>query len=146
MQKSFNLKGCQVLVDNLPVSGFDTGDVVIVQYDSDQWTKTVGADGEAVRHKTNNEAGSFEFKLGYGSMTTQRLEAIRQLDRAAGKTVSILVFDPASGSRAFTPAGWVIKPPALMLGAEAKGRAYKFDCGRLTMDHSGISGIGANIG
>jgi len=141
--KSFNLARCIVTVGTIPISGFGDGDAIVIAKDSDAWTKTVGADGEVCRHKTNNESGSITFNLMYSAAVTALLDALRTADALTGAgTVPINVTDLASGSEFFVPAAWLKKSPDVTLGREAGDRQFVFDCTRIIDRHSGIPGIG----
>ena len=143
-QKSFNLGRCMVTIGTIPVSGFADGDAVVIAKDSDAWTKTVGADGEVCRHRTNNESGSITLNLSFSSQTNTLLDALRMLDTATGAgDVPVTILDLASGTEFFAPSAWIKKAPDTTFGQVAGPRQWVLDCSRIIERNRGIPGIGA---
>lgn len=144
MQKSFNLARCLLTIGTIPVSGFSDSDAITIAKDSDAWEKTVGADGEVCRHKTNNDSGTITFNLIYSAHVTALLDALRQLDETTGAgAVPVTCLDLASGTEVFAPSAWIKKSPDLTFGKQAGPRQWVLDCSRIIVRHKGIPGIGA---
>jgi hypothetical protein len=144
MQKTFNLARVLLTIGTIPVSGFADGDAIVVAKDSDAWTKTVGADGEVCRHRTNNDSGSITINLSYSSQANGLLDALRALDATSGGgAVPVTVLDLASGTEFFAPSAWIKKAPDATFGREVGPRQWVLDCSRIIERNRGIPGIGA---
>jgi len=142
MAKTYDLKKVILTVNGIPVTGFQDGDAVSVEFDSETWTKTVGSDGEVCRSRTNNNTGKVTITLMYSSMVNDAFNAQKVLDRATGLgTVSILIKDLSSASTVFVPQAWIQKEPTQTYGKEMGNREWVFDCSAIEKIDGGIPGL-----
>lgn len=145
-QKSFDLTKVVFTIDGVPITGFQDGDAIVIKADADLWSKTVGADGEVVRSRVNNPAGSVDVNLLYSSMSNSYLNTIKALDRALGQgTVAMQVVDLASGTTVIVPQAWVKRQPDITFGREAGPRTWTMDASRIEVVDRGIPGFGGRI-
>lgn len=139
MAKTFNLKRCLITVNGVPVSGFADGDAVTAARNEDSYSLTIGADGERLRNRSNNNSGRLTFNLMYSSPLNTVFQGLNTLDESTGLgQAAILITDLNSGSSAFAAQAWVVKPPDLTLGMEAGAREWVFETGDLQLNHAGI--------
>lgn len=139
MSKTFNLKRCLITVNGVPVSGFADGDACTAARNEDSYSLTVGADGEALRNRTNNNSGRITFNLLYSSPLNTVFQALGTLDEASGLgQAAILITDLNTGGSVFAARAWVVKPPDFTVGMEAGAREWIFETGDLQLNHAGI--------
>lgn len=58
-----NFKNTQAVVAGNILTGFADGDAISAEPNEDKWTQTVGVDGNVTWNESNNETGTFTFKL-----------------------------------------------------------------------------------
>lgn len=139
MAKSWNLKKCIVTVGGVPVSGLADGDAMKVAMNEDAYKLKVGADGEAVRSKTNNRSGKITLTLKYSSNLNTVLEAYRLTDDLTDLgQFPVQVQDLNSGTTVFAPQAWVLKPPDLTFGMEESTREWVLESGEIITANVGI--------
>lgn len=139
MAKTYDLKRVLMTVNGVPVSGFDEGEAVTVEFNEDAWKMKVGADGEAVRSKTNNRSGKLTFNVLYSSSANNIFESLRLADELTNSgQAAIYLKDLASGTEVFAARAWVTKSPNITFGQEAGAREWVFETGEMLVTHVGI--------
>jgi hypothetical protein len=109
---SYNLNAVSCVVGGALISGAAEDGLVEIEFDDDAWTLTKGADGTAVRSKTNDRSATVTIRLMPGSPSNLVLQAIFAADELSGLgAVPFALRDPSSNDT-FTSAGlWVQKLP-----------------------------------
>jgi hypothetical protein len=127
--KTYDAKSVSVIVDGVYLT--DLGESMVeIEKDEDNFSVVVGAQGDTVRSKVNNNLGTITVTL------QQTSPQIAYLDKLAnsGALVPISVIsagDPketTSSTEAF-----IKKPASRTYGAEAEDREFEFQCLDLQM-------------
>lgn len=117
--KTYNGKNKLLIINGIPVSGFDESDMFTIARAESVFEEKVGADGELTRQTTNNRTGTVVIKLLYSSNANAVLSDLLGLDETAGAgTFSFLFQDLdgeslAAGARCYVK-GW----PETAIGKE----------------------------
>lgn len=97
--KTYDPKQVQIIVGGVPITGFADGTFVRVGHRNVAWELSVGADGEGVRTKSNDESGFIEITLQQSSKSNQYLSDLYNADRLSNAgLVSGLVKDGSGSS------------------------------------------------
>lgn len=122
----YNFAHCAILVDGLPVEGFNGDDGVEIAYESDVWTSEAGADGEVVRSATNDRRATITFHLNETSALNAFFRAKVLVGRTAGigDTFSFFLKDLHTGETVTAPQCWVQTDPGVSKARAAGARDW----------------------
>lgn len=139
--KTYDFKQVSVSIGGNLITGFAEGDDAIkVTPDADDWSLSVGADGEASRSKSNNAAATVVITLKQTSDANDVLMGLRNLDRATGKgAVPVFIKDSSGRALHSSDKGWIQKLPEATYGANAGNREWTLRCGEM------VHNIGGNV-
>lgn len=138
--KTYDFKQVAVIIGGRQITGFAEGDdSVSVEQDSDAWTKTVGADGEVTRSKSNNNAGKIMVKLMKTADSNDFLMGLYNSDKLnnAG-LVPAMIKDNSGRALHVAEQAWIKKLPAASYGATAGVVEWEIDVGDM------VSTLGGN--
>ncbi|MHA6481062.1 phage structural protein [Paenibacillus sp. strain BS8-2] len=124
MNATYDAKTVTVTVGGVYITGFGES-MIEAEKDEENYTVTVGAQGDTVRSKVNNPLGTITMTLLQSSPQVAYLD-----DLAASGTlvpISIIYAGPPKESITVTQA-FVKKPAARTYGSEAEDREYEFQC------------------
>jgi hypothetical protein len=115
--KTYNPKNVTItLVSGLGahiVKGYDDGQFINIEYESDAYDHIAGADGEEMRVKKNDRRASCTITLLQSSDTNNYLSNLENLDRVSDSGVAaFLLKDASSGEIVATDSVWIKKRPA----------------------------------
>lgn len=116
-----------VLVD---AGAYHDGDFVSLEPVADRFTSFVGAGGEVVHSRTNDNRWTVTLRLHQASPTNSLLSAIAELDRIApnGAGVFPLTVNDSSGNALyFGEKARIMKVPAANFGTEVSVREWTFE-------------------
>lgn len=122
------------------MDGFQDGEGVTIEQDTDGFTKKIGADGKVTRSKTLNRSARVTIKLMQTSACNDLLSAVYNLDIAApnGAGVGPLYIRDRNGRSVFSAAeAWIAKAPDVTFDREATAREWIIDCAVLDQFHGG---------
>jgi hypothetical protein len=128
--KQFHTYGAdQIIVEfaGLIIHGFDDDDAVSIEYEDDDFTTTVGVDGEVTRSKNINMPATATLHLKYTSTSNDALSALSLLDRNAPGGAGVGTFkvrDRFGTTRYFAPQAWIQSRPSESIGREAGSREW----------------------
>lgn len=95
------------------VKGFDDGQFINIEYESDAYDHVVGADGEEMRIKKNDRRATCTITLLQSSDTNQYLSNLENLDRVSDSGVAgFLLRDATTNEVVASDSVWVKKRPA----------------------------------
>lgn len=139
--KTYDPSNVQVIMGGVPVTGFADGTFINISFDEDQYTKTVGADGEVSRSKSNNNTATVALTLKQTSSSNDALSALYQADRLNnGGAVPFMVKEIGTGrTLCFTQACWVQKLPDVGYSKDVEDRAWTLATGQMEIFVGGNS-------
>jgi len=112
-----------ILID----AGFADGEFVRIEQEADDFTDSVGTDGEVTRSKTKDGRATVTILLGQSSQSNQALSALSNLDRAApnGAGIVPLMIRDRGGQSLYTATEcWISKPPDVSFDREPTTREW----------------------
>ena len=129
--KIYNLKLVQFIIGGVPITGGFTDDAITLVPDSDEFTKTDGADGNTVWSETNINTYTLTVSVSEASNAAVLLDGVVTIARLANKLPgpAILpgtIVDPLSGESVSWASGVVMRRPDRSKGAAAGSRVYVF--------------------
>lgn len=124
--KTYDPSDVQIILGTTPISGFADGTFISVSMDENQFTKTVGADGNVSRSKSNNRTGTATLTLQQTSQSNDFLSALQAADELAnGGAVPMMIKEIGSGSTlVFTQAAWIEKLPDVSYSKDIEDRSW----------------------
>lgn len=126
--RTYDPKAIVVVVGGFPISGFADGTFVKVMRSNDAFSKSVGADGDTTRIKSNDKSGEVTITLAQTSQSNDILDSIAFRDELANAGVVPIVVKDLLGTSVFVSAtGWVRKIPEAEFGKEAATREWVLD-------------------
>ncbi|UUV27059.1 MULTISPECIES: DUF3277 family protein [Lysinibacillus] len=90
-----NFKNTQAVVAGNILTGFGDGDAISAEPNEDKWTQSVGADGNVSWNESNNETGTFTFKLKPESAS---IPVLHQLYKS-GESFDVMLHDTELNTR-----------------------------------------------
>ena len=131
--KTYDPSNVQVIMGGVPMSGFADGTFISIAFDEDQYTKTVGADGEVSRSKSNNNTATVSLTLKQTSSSNDALSALYQADRLSnGGVVPFMVKEIGSGrTLCFAQSAWVQKLSDVAYSKDIEDRAWTIATGQM---------------
>lgn len=123
-----------------PIQGFAKGTFIKVEFDEDQVTKTVGAQGAVTATVSNNRAGKATFTLVQGSPTNDVLSKASAANQAPGQALVVkpLMIKDLNGTTLCSgDAAWVKKVADTEFGDEQGNRQWVLDIAKLIMNTGG---------
>lgn len=123
-------------IGGFPISGFQDGSEVTIEFDEDQMTKQVDIDGNGVVfNRTNNHLATVTFTLNEGSPANEFLSELMNDFRNNNGGIEAFFFkDNNSGTTAQSDACTVQSAPSQGGGRESSGREWTIGTGQLRME------------
>jgi Protein of unknown function (DUF3277) len=116
------------------VSGYADGSFVKASRDADAFSKSVGADGSAVRIRSRNKAGSVEITVQQTSATNDFFAAKALEDELLGTAVMPLIVKDLAGRTVVVAAeSWIRKSPDVEESKDMTDRTWILDTGDLEL-------------
>lgn len=130
--KNYNFKDVSLVIGTRRIKGFAEGSEIKTARDEDSFKKTVGADGEVARSKTNNRSGTIEFELMSTSEDNAYLQNLVNIDENSGQgIVPSKIIDKSGTELEFAAQSWIRKPADRSRGPETGKRTWTIDCASL---------------
>ncbi|WP_025692627.1 phage structural protein [Paenibacillus zanthoxyli] len=128
--KTYDAKDIAVIVGGVYLTGFGE-DLVTVAKDEENWSVSVGAQGDVVRSKVNNPLGTITVTLQISSPQCSFLDKLAN----GGTLVPVSVVYNGTPKETNTATQAFLKKPAdREYGSEAGEREYEFQCLDLAMN------------
>jgi hypothetical protein len=132
--KTYNPKKIELSFLGVPISGFADGTFVRVEYNEDQFTLMVGADGEAARAQSANKSGRITCTLMQTSLSNDVFAAAAAADQRSGLSIGPAFIKDSNGRmRASASEAWVVKHGAPEFGKEVGSREWIIECADLDL-------------
>jgi len=126
--KSYNPADVSIIFAGIPIEGFADGTFIVAARDNPSFNKTVGADGEGARAKSNDTGGTVTLTLMQTSISNDALSARAVLDEASGDGVGPLLIKDGSGrTLVVAESAWVQKPADAEFAREISNREWVLD-------------------
>lgn len=136
--KTFNIKKVIATWGNVDFHGFAGDDAISIEYQEDDCTEVVGADGEVTRSINARENVHITISLAQSSSCNDQLSAARTADRLTGAGVFPFTIRDGSGRTLFfAETAAIMKPPTVGLGKTLKDRVWVFMTGPCSMHIGG---------
>lgn len=133
---SYDVKKVMVLLGGAIVNGFAKDSAIKIEFNSDTWTLSKGADGEAARSKSNDQSAKITLTLMPGSVANTILAQAAAADRATGLGVlPIEITDLTTGTTHTSLGAWVMKSPAVNYQQQVSPKEWILECADLTELH-----------
>ena len=130
LMPTYDPKQVVIIFGGVPITGYAEDSFVECTPAEEGFTRKVGADGEVVRSKSNNDCYDVTVTLLQTSLSNTALSAALITDRATGKgLLPLSITEISSGSEHFFPQAWVEKP-TWARGKEAGDQAWTFHTGQ----------------
>lgn len=135
MRVVFSPAKYNVNIAGAPITEFEKGDFVEVDYQENHNSVTIGSQGEHAFTESLDRSAVFTFRLQQSSPIHQLMSGLL----AANIPVPIIVTDKnTNGQMAATDEALIQKPPAFIGGIEQKAKAWPFIAGRAAINHAGL--------
>lgn len=132
--KTYSPKKVIVTFKGVPLTGYADGTFVTVDKAADDFSLSIGGDGEAARAQSADESGSVKLVLLQTSASNDYLSNCLRADKLTGIGYGPLqVADLSGRSIAVAGEAYVNKPATVEFGKEIVGREWTFMAGKL--DH-----------
>ncbi|WP_379142364.1 phage structural protein [Paenibacillus sp. sgz500992] len=128
--KTYDPMDVSVIVGGVFLTGFGE-DLVSVAKDEDNYSTSVGAQGDVVRTKVNNPLGTITITLQGTSPQVPYLDGLSNSNKIV--PVSVVFSGTPKQTNTATQA-YIKKPADREYGAEAGDRSYEFQCLDLAMN------------
>lgn len=122
---TYDPKQLSIVFGITPIVGFAEDTMISIESESPKFTSTYDTHGNVTRSQNNKRVAKITVTLVQTSRSNNLLSNYVELDEVTGAGVfSIMIKDP-NGSTLFScPEAWVVEPPKLEFGIEAKNREW----------------------
>lgn len=128
-------------VNGVPITGFADGTFISISPAADRFTKTVGADREVARAKSNDNTYEVTITLLSTSLSNDYLTSLLNADKLANAGKFVLQIKDLNGTTLFFwQSAWIKTPPTVEFSKEITERAWVIDTGQADIEY-----IGGNI-
>ena len=136
--KTFDPKKFIITFGGVAIVGYADGPFITVTPASDRFSKTVGADGEVGRNKSNDNTHEVTITLLGTSVSNDYLSTILRADKLAnaGK-LPLQVVDTGGTTIMSWKEAWIRTPADLEGAKEITERSWVFDTGQISVENIG---------
>lgn len=111
-----------------PIVGFDDGTFLEVERNEPAWKLTVGAGGESVRVRNQNNSAKIRFTLLATSPSNDMLSGAAEADRLTGTGIgTFMAKDILGRTLVLAPNTWVEKRAPIKYGKEHEPRVWELE-------------------
>lgn len=143
--RTYDPRNVQIILGGIPLSGFADGTFISVSQDEDRYTKTVGADGETSRARSNNKTATATITLKQTSQSNDVLSGLVLADDASnGGVVPLMIKENGTGATlVFAQAAWVQALPEVTYSKTVEDREWTIATSRCDIFVGGNSPSGS---
>ena len=135
--KTYNSKRVIVIFGGVPLKGYADGEFLSLT-PSDRFTKTVGADGEVARGKSNDYTYEISITLLSTSVSNAVLSGFMNVDKATDAgALPFQVIDLSGTTLFFFAQAWIRTPPTTNFSKEITDRTWVLDTGQALQEFVG---------
>lgn len=136
--RQYNAAEVSVIVGTRPLKGLAADTFVSVEREEQSFVKSVGADGEVTRSKTNNKTGAITITLQQSSPDNAYLSSLQIADEnTASGVVPVMIRDASGNTLHFSEQSWIRQPATSEFGRDSGTREWVFDCASIEMNEGG---------
>ena len=128
IQKTYDLKSCQLIVGGIKVGGYAEDGAVEFEYDDpDEHTITVGTDGESVASRSNNTNMTVTISLMETSRSVRLLAGLWQTQRKLSPMPPLDFYfrDPLIGDEVSSSYATFTTRPVIVKGKTVSSRVFR---------------------
>jgi hypothetical protein len=130
--KTYDTSKVTITFGGVPIGGFTDGSFIKVTPAADLFVQKVGADGEIVRSRSNDNTHTVDITLMQSSPSNTYLTTVKEMDRLANMGIRDLrIIDLSGSSLFFWPQAYITKDPDVEYAKEATDRAWSFKTGHV---------------
>ena len=125
-----------MLINGVPVGGFDDSDAFKFEPDEDNYEYATGADGEGTRSRIINHSGMATFSLKQTSPSNAIFGSFQALgDRGLNDTFNLRVVNLDSGEEVSAAVAWVQRKADLNMNKAAGVNTWPVKSARFVVNH-----------
>lgn len=138
MVKTYDPKKMIITFLGTPISGYADGTFLTITPSSERYTKSVGADGETARGKSNDNTHEVTITLLQSSLSNDVLSNALAADKIGNLGKGPLQVVDLNGTTLFYwDVAWIRQPPDAEYSKEVGERAWIFDTGPIVQENIG---------
>ena len=132
---TYSFKNGTVVFGILQLTGFDEGDdVVTIEIEADEFTDSVGANGDVIRYQTNDHRCTVTVKLQSTSLSNKDLVSIANADRQTrAGALPMLIQNKELGESWVIDEAWIKKIPKMSAGQKSGSYDWVFRGSNFTL-------------
>lgn len=128
---TYDPKKVIITFGGVPITGFADGTFISITQENDSWAKKVGADGEVIRARSNDDTCEVTITLQQSSDSNIALSVVQATDRLTGFGMRPLIITDLNGVTIQSwMQAWIKKAPDWEYGKEASDRAWVLSTGQ----------------
>jgi len=136
MTTTYDPAKVDMILNGVRLTGFASGTFISIEYNADSWSTQVGADGEAVRSKSNDQSAQVTVTVLPGSPANAILGGLKALDDADNRgAAACMIKDPHSNTVHLSEGMYVKKEPNTVYAVEGQAKEWTLETGRLKAAH-----------
>jgi len=134
MVETYDPKKVIMTLGGVPITGYADGTFVQIDPNGDAFTKKVGADGEVVREKSNDNTHTIQITLLQSSDSNRYLQTVFKADKLTGRGMLPLSFTDLNTMEAkFWPQAWISIEPATGRAKETTDVQWTLQTGQIAV-------------
>lgn len=135
---SYDPKKVIITFGGVPITGFTDGTFIQVDPNAETWTKSVGADGEVIRSRNNDNTHTVQITLQQSSVSNNYLSTVMTADKISGRGMLPLTITDMNGTTLhFWPQAWIQTDPSWGYSKENTERQWTIHTGQEAAQHYG---------
>lgn len=129
---SYSAARVSVNFSGVQITGFGPDTFVNIEYNSDLWTLSMGADGEGIRSQSSDLSAKITITLQASSTANLILMAALAAGVAgAPSAFPLVIIDGATLTTHMSEGAWVMKPPTKVYAKESSPVEWVLECVKL---------------
>lgn len=133
---SFDPKEVNLIYAGVRITGFADGTFIKLEFNSDRYALTMGADGLGARSKSNDKSGKLTVTLMPNSVGNKVFASAMALDDATNAgALPFALDDPSSGDKFVGLGAWVMKDPGREFGKEISNKEWVLETDTIISIH-----------
>lgn len=127
-----------LVIGVLTISGYAPDTFIVVSREVENFTKTVGSDGETARRKSANKSGTITITLLQTTSDNATLSGLALIDEITSKgTFPVIIKDNSGKSIASSDDTWVMSYPDMEFANDTGNREWVLESSNINMIFGG---------